>query len=185
MGKFIFITGGARSGKSSFAENMAKSHKGKILYVATGKAIDEEMEERIRLHKQQRGERFITVEGYRDIPGLLKGHIDECEVVLLDCVTIMVCNIMFDMINDWDSIDNRQSEEFEMTVAFEIQRLIEYIRVTDKTFITVTNETGMGIVPEYRSTRLYRDVSGRANQMLAKASDEAYLLVSSLPVRIK
>ncbi|MFO7637661.1 MAG: bifunctional adenosylcobinamide kinase/adenosylcobinamide-phosphate guanylyltransferase [Clostridia bacterium] len=185
MGKLIFITGGARSGKSTFAEKMAASGSDRIIYVATAKPIDEEMRERIRMHQKQRSDAFVTVEGYSGIPGLIQEAGVLAGTVLIDCITLMVCNLMFDIIPDWDDMREEQVLAFEKRVEEEITQIVQYAEETDKTVIVVTNEIGMGIVPGQASTRLYRDVAGRANQMLAGASKEAYLMVSSLPIRIK
>ncbi|MBN2853087.1 MAG: bifunctional adenosylcobinamide kinase/adenosylcobinamide-phosphate guanylyltransferase [Clostridia bacterium] len=185
MGKLIFVTGGARSGKSSFAEDTAKQNGEKVVYIATAIAFDEEMKQRIQLHRQQRPESWHTIETYQNIAEALRDYNEAFDCVLLDCVTIMVNNIMMDEITDWEQITEAEGMKVEMIAKREITSLIEYCKESDKTFIIVTNETGSGIVPYYPSSRLFRDVAGRVNQMLARASDEAYLLVSSLPVRLK
>jgi len=185
MGKLIFVTGGARSGKSSFAETTIKKVGENIIYVATALAFDEEMQQRIALHKKQRPSNWYTIEAYTNISEKIENYKGHYDGVLLDCITIMVNNIMIDEIRNWDSISIKEGDSVEKKVTMEITNLINYIKRGDKTFVIVTNEIGSGIVPVYQSSRLFRDIAGRANQILAKASDEAYLLVSSLPIRIK
>jgi len=185
MGKLIFVTGGARSGKSTFAEKTIKKAGKDIIYIATAIAFDEEMEQRIALHKKQRPSNWYTIETYKNISGKVAAYKKHYDGVLLDCITIMVNNIMMDEIVNWDKISIEEATLIEKKVTTEIKNLIDYIKKENKTFVIVTNEVGSGIVPIYQSSRLFRDVAGRANQMLAHAADEAYLLVSSLPVKIK
>jgi len=185
MGKLIFVTGGARSGKSTFAEKTIKKAGKDIIYIATAIAFDEEMKQRIALHKKQRPSNWHTIEAYKNISEKLSTYKKHYDGVLLDCITIMINNIMMDEIVNWDKISIKEATLIEKKVVVEITNLINYIKKVDKLFVIVTNEVGSGIVPIYQSSRLFRDIAGRANQILANAADEAYLLVSSLPVKIK
>lgn len=185
MGKLILVTGGARSGKSSFAENIARGLGEKILYIATSLPLDDEMKQRIQKHRERRPEWWETLEAYNKFDKLPDSVLKDKAGVILDCITIMVTNIMAEVIEDWDSIDQAKAEETEKTVEKEISGLLETVRASSVPFILVTNEVGMGIVPEYPSARVFRDIAGRVNQRLASAADKVYLCVSGIPVRIK
>lgn len=185
MGKLIYVTGGARSGKSTFAEKKVNELSNEIIYVATAIAFDDEMKFRIDLHKKQRPSSWYTIEVYKNIIDRLKQYNKNYDGVLLDCITLMVNNIMMDELEDWDNIKAEDTVNIEKRVIEEVNSIIEYTKMNDITFVIVTNEIGSGIVPIYSSTRLYRDIVGRANQLLAQAADEAYLLVSSLPISLK
>jgi len=185
MGKLILVTGGARSGKSSFAEQYARKLGENIIYIATAIPFDEEMKLRVKKHREQRPSHWETVEAYKDLDCALKYKVEGKDGALLDCITVMITNIMMDELRDWDNIKSEDMEHVEMCVNEEIKKLLSLVKSTDITFIVVTNEVGMGIVPEYPSTRLYRDIAGRANQMIAKEADEVYFCVSGIPMKIK
>lgn len=185
MGKLILVTGGARSGKSSFAEETAKKSGSNILYIATSAACDDEMKERIKRHREQRPPEWETVEAYRDMDINLEGRLDSKDAVLLDCITIMVSNIMLEKAMDWDGISQDEISTVEDKVKDEIEKLIILAKEAFIPFIIVTNELGMGVVPPYELGRAIRDIAGRANQMLAKAADEVYMCISGIPLKIK
>lgn len=179
------VTGGARSGKSSFAEDTAKKFGDNVLYIATSIPFDEEMRLRIRKHKEQRPACWETVEAYKDMDIWLEGKLEGRHAVLLDCITIMVSNIMLESSMDWDSLTHEKMVFIEEKVGQEIGKLIRVIKKHDVPFVLVTNETGMGIVPDNALSRLFRDIAGRSNQILAKEAEEVYLCVSGIPVKIK
>lgn len=185
MAKLILVTGGARSGKSSFAEETAKLFGEQILYIATAAAFDEEMKERIRRHRLQRPASWTTLEAYRDfdksLPELLMGQ----NAALLDCITVMVSNIMLEKAMDWEGLSIKEMEEVEKAVAVQVEFLLGVIRNADIPFILVTNELGMGVVPPYALGRAVRDIAGRVNQQLAREANEVYLCVSGIPLKIK
>ena len=185
MGKLILVTGGARSGKSTFAEETARKLGGNIVYIATSKACDDEMVERIKKHRAQRPKDWTTIEAYKDMDFQLKDKLKDKDAVLLDCITIMVSNLMLEKAMDWEGIPAEEIDEVEAYVKLEIEKLIKAAREAEIPFIIVTNELGMGVVPPYELGRAVRDIAGRANQMLAKAAEEVYLCVSGIPVRIK
>lgn len=185
MGKLILITGGARSGKSSFAEETAKKLGGNILYVATSIAFDEEMKDRIKKHREQRPHKWETVEAYRNLDVELEGRLDGKNAVLLDCITVMVSNLMLEKSMDWEGIGTEEIEAAEKRAGLEIEKLLRTIASVEIPFIVVTNELGMGVVPPTVLGRAIRDIGGRANQLLARTADEVYLCVSGIPVRIK
>ncbi len=185
MGKLILITGGARSGKSTYAEEIAFSLGEKILYIATAIACDDEMKERVRRHKLRRPDSWVTLEGFRSFDKSLPPVVEGRDAVLLDCITNMVSNIMLQKAMDWDSLSTEDVIEAEKDVDTEVDKLLDVIGKTELTFILVTNELGMGVVPPSALGRAVRDIAGRTNQKLARAADEVYLCVSGIPVRIK
>lgn len=185
MGKIIYITGGARSGKSSFGEKLAKSFDKNKIYIATSKIWDEEMQDRVEKHKIQRGTDWITLEAHRDLDKVLEEYQSQEFVVLLDCVTNMVSNLMLSEERDWDNINIKDVNSIEKDIQTEIEKLISFAKSFKGTTILVSNELGMGLVPAYPLGRYFRDIAGRINQYLAKESDEAYLIVSGMEVKLK
>lgn len=189
MGKIIYVTGGARSGKSSFSENKAKEYKEKKkIYIATGIPYDKEMKDRIEKHKIQRGDNWETIEAYEDIIQKIEEKIDKVNknIILLDCITNMVANLMLDYEKEWDNIEVHRVDYIEIKILNEIKKIIEYIKEKGNIeAIFVSNEVGMGLVPPYPLGRHFRDIAGRINQVIGKESDEAYLLFSGIEVRLK
>jgi adenosylcobinamide kinase/adenosylcobinamide-phosphate guanylyltransferase len=185
MGRLILVTGGARSGKSSFAEEKARYFGQRILYIATAVAMDEEMKERIRRHRLQRPSEWETLEAFRDFDVSLPELLKDRDAVLLDCITVMVSNIMLQKAMDWEDLSVDDINEVEKEVMLQVELLLSIIQTTENPFILVTNELGMGVVPPYALGRAVRDIAGRVNQVLARSADEVYLCVSGIPVRIK
>ena len=181
MGKLIFVTGGARSGKSTFAEELAARSEN-VTYIATAVAFDEEMRARIRHHKERRPAHWGTVEQYKDLGRVLS---DLSGTVLLDCVTVMLTNLMMDMPVDWEKPSAEDAQRAEDSIRGQIDGIVSAAKTRSGTLIVVTNELGMGLVPMTPFGRIFRDVAGRVNQGLAAQADEAYLLVSGIPVRLK
>ncbi|MGL4425699.1 MAG: bifunctional adenosylcobinamide kinase/adenosylcobinamide-phosphate guanylyltransferase, partial [Cetobacterium sp.] len=179
MGKIIYVTGGARSGKSCFAEKKVfQTNKNKI-YIATGIAFDEEMKSRVNFHKIQRGEDWKTIESYKNLPDQLESYKMSESVVLLDCLTNFVTNNMIlDRDINWDNISQNDLFKLEEEIKRELQKLIDFIKESLLDIVIVSNEVGMGLVPEYPLGRYFRDIAGRMNQLVAKESHEAYLIVS-------
>jgi adenosylcobinamide kinase/adenosylcobinamide-phosphate guanylyltransferase len=181
--KSILLIGGARSGKSSYAEELARQIGGEVLFVATAEARDEEMRRRIEVHKKSRPSHWHTLEAPCRVGGCIADFNDKFDVVVLDCVTLLVNNILCQhMETQGEDIDEKMVEQ---DVKSEISAIIECVQKNQATYIMVTNEVGEGIIPLGASTRIYRDVLGRANQMLARAADEVYLMVAGIPLRIK
>lgn len=185
MGKLILVTGGARSGKSSYAESLLKDFEEDILYVATSIPFDEEMKLRVQKHKEQRPASWVTFEGYRNFDETLTDVLRGKKGMLLDCITNMVTNLMLEKCEDEDNITKEEIIKTEEYVQKEIDKLINVVQNSPQTFIAVTNEVGMGLVPEYPLGRLFRDMAGRANQTLAKEAEEVYFCVSGIAMRIK
>lgn len=185
MTRLILVTGGARSGKSTFAEEKAKEFGDKVLYVATSKAIDDEMEQRIAKHRAQRPSEWDTLEEYKNFDTSLVNIIEDKDAVLLDCITIMISNLMLDECFDWENLTRARVDEIESVIEHQIEKLISISKMTQIPFILVTNEVGLGVVPPSAMGRDFRDIAGRMNQLLAKVSDEVYFCVSGIPMKIK
>lgn len=174
------ISGGARSGKSSFAESLYKGQTD-VVYIATSRITDKEMEERIALHRSNRPEIWRTFEGNYD----LTHAIGQETHYLLDCVTVLISNIMFDRTKDCDYISNALQKEVETAVLHELRALIDEINIRDYSLTLVSNEVGSGIVPDNHISRVFRDIQGRINQYLGALSDEVYLVCCGIPVKVK
>lgn len=185
MGKIVFVTGGARSGKSTFAEKYCTEKSDNLGYIATGVAFDEEMIDRIKKHKQQRGEAWTTYEKPMNVEEDLEEILATHRIVLMDCLTIYVTNYMFSKELDFNEISVNTINEIEEEIKASLNRIIEIANNSDSTLVIVSNEIGLGIVPENRMARVYRDYIGRANQICASKSEEAYMIISTIPLRLK
>ena len=177
MAELTLILGGARSGKSSYGERLAQSLGSDVLFVATAQPFDEEMAARIERHRQSRPSYWHTLEAPKNIGVVLGG--ESAAVVLLDCITLLVSNVLLEM-----------GDELEETVAqtavdAELDALLEKLAAWEGHWIVISNEVGLGIVPENRLARIYRDVLGRVNQRLAAAASKVILLAAGLPLIIK
>lgn len=185
VGKVVFITGGARSGKSSFAESLLAG-KDNVLYVATGVGFDDEMKDRISRHRAQRNPAWKTFEGYRDLAHALMNELRDFDYIILDCITIMVSNFMvLDAGVDWDYAGNAAVEAIEKIIRHEIESFLEMAENFKGETILVSNEIGMGIVPAVPLGRHYRDIAGKINQVIAARADDVFLMVSGIPLKIK
>ena len=169
--RIIFIMGGARSGKSTYALKDASTVSGNKAYIATAEALDEEMRERIEKHKKQRGTDWDTYEEPLRIAEVIQETEGKYTAIVIDCLTLWLSNIMHSGFN----------------ITQEITNLIEILRVSHHTsrIYIVSNEVGMGIVPENDMARGFRDIAGILNQKVAEVSDEVYLLVAGIPIHIK
>jgi adenosylcobinamide kinase/adenosylcobinamide-phosphate guanylyltransferase len=168
--RIIFIMGGARSGKSTFALKEASKIPGKKAYIATAEALDEEMQQRIENHRRQRGDEWITHEESLKIADLFKEIKDKYDVILIDCLTLWLSNVM----------------HADLNIEAEIERLISSLVSPPLSLMyIVSNEVGMGIVPDHKLSREFRDMAGILNQKVAEIADEVYLMVSGIPVRMK
>lgn len=173
------ILGGARSGKSSHALKLARDTGKSVTFIATAQALDEEMSARIEKHRAERPAHWQTLE----LPAHLAEHLGQIksEVVILDCVTLLVSNLLMQFTDD-DRVDEPR---FLQTVQDEIQALLAAIGTSKQHWIIVSNEVGLGLVPAYPLGRIYRDALGWANQRLAQAADSVLLMVAGIPVQIK
>jgi len=181
--RITLITGGVRSGKSSFAQELALKSAQSVLFVATAEAGDEEMRQRIEEHKRARPESWQTLETRTRIGSQIAQQIGEAKTVVIDCITLLVNNVFSK--HGGHSGGEIDAELLEKEVMAEIGELVRCMGEVQADFIIVTNEVGLGIVPADRMSRLYRDLLGRANQTLARHADEVYLMVSGLPLRLK
>jgi adenosylcobinamide kinase/adenosylcobinamide-phosphate guanylyltransferase len=170
--KMIFITGGCRSGKSRYALDYANQHFSKKLYLATCEALDEEMAQRIEHHKKMRGPEWQTVEEPIEIVEKIRQYGDKVEVILLDCITLWLSNLLI----KWND---------DLRVMEEVNQLIDTIKQSQTFFIMVSNEVGMGIVPAEPLSRRFRDLSGMANQKIAETADTVIFTVSGIPIFLK
>jgi len=177
MARTIFITGGARSGKSRFAELLALGFGSPLCYLATAQALDGEMTERIRRHCQRRGDAWQTIEEPLQLRQALLDNDGLHKAILIDCLTLWITNLLL--------LDEEPGEETEERIQEEINQLAETLKGTKTPVIIVSNEVGMGIVPEHRLGRIFRDIAGQANQTMAAAADEAWLVASGIPLRLK
>ncbi len=181
--KNILIIGGARSGKSHFAQELALKPGKPVLFVATAVAGDEEMQQRIEEHRRARPVAWSTLEVTTHVGNEILQKIGGAQMVIVDCITLLLSNI-FSQYTDQTG-EQIDVPLIEKEVTREIGELIECISRLDASFIMVTNEVGMGLVPANKMGRLYRDLLGKATQLLAEQADEVYLMVAGLPVPIK
>ena len=178
MAPLILITGGSRSGKSAFAQQLAEQIKGGRLFVATCPYTDSEMAERIRRHRQDRqGRGWQSVEEPVQLIQCLTEN-SAAGTVLIDCLTLWVNNLMFAAQQQQQAITEDQVEELA-------EQLGQAARMHKGTVIMVTNEVGLGIVPDNPMARLYRDLVGRCNQVIARAADRVFLVSCGIPQQIK
>jgi len=165
----LLVLGGARSGKSRFAQGRAEALAGELVYVATAQAFDEEMRERIVLHRADRGPRWSTVDAPLELAETITACSSPETVVLVDCLTLWASNLML--------------AERDMAAATE--GLIRAVSVALGPVIMVANEVGLGIVPDNALARRFRDVAGEINQKMAVAADEVVMIFSGLPLVLK
>ena len=176
--KLIVVTGGARSGKSLFAEEYMTSCSGRKSYVATAQILDEEMKERVAEHRRRRPEDWQTLEISSGLSAAFPAVLEQADAVLVDCLTLYLSNYLF-------AHETAGDEEILQGALQEMENIVGAVRQTeDKTVIFVTNELGCGIVPMSHISRLYRDVVRKVNQYAAGQADEVYWTVCGIPVEI-
>lgn len=187
MSKIILVTGGARSGKSTFGEKTVVSIGKNIGYIATAKVTDSDMAARIKHHQQSRPSHWPTFEIYKDYDQLNdQAEFKACDTLIFDCVTIAITNCMFDDLTmDYDHCTQEEIVQVEALVKKELEGLLNLVRKNEQNLVMVTNEVGLGLVPPYRLGNIFRDIAGRMNQFLAQEADEVYFIVSGLPLTLK
>lgn len=171
MSGIIFVLGGARSGKSSFALKQAGKFK-KVAFAATCQGLDSEMRQRISRHKSDRPKNWKTFENYADLPGLIRKNGDGFDVMIIDCLTLWVSGLMM----------KRKSPDYIEKEALKVMAALRAARCKG---IIVSNEVGLGIVPKNKLARSFRDTAGRINQLVAERSDEVFFMVSGLEMKVK
>ena len=169
----MLVIGGARSGKSSFALDLCNNLEGKRYFIATAQAFDDEMEDRIKQHQVERGNEWETIEETVDICERIKEIDSDDVIVLIDCLTLWLSNLYMKYESDVDRVYD------------DIERLVETVSKIKGRLVLVSNEVGMGIVPENKLARLYRDASGAMNRKIAEKSDKVVINFAGLPVVLK
>jgi adenosylcobinamide kinase/adenosylcobinamide-phosphate guanylyltransferase len=177
MAHISFITGGARSGKSSFAEKTALKFGAPLGYMATAQTLDNEMDERVRRHRERRGAEWTTIEEPLHLSQALARCDGQYQAILVDCVTLWLSNLLFKYEDAGELSDERIFED--------LQRLKSTLQGMVTPVILVSNEVGMGIVPDNSLARMFRDIVGTANQTLAAAADEVHVVISGIPLKLR
>lgn len=180
----ILILGGARSGKSRYAQKLAVELGERVLFAATGEARDDEMRQRINEHRRSRPPSWRILELPINVGRGIVAGIGDAQVVILDCLTLLVSNVIGECSakSDPEAVDGRLLQE---TFDMQLGELLEAIDAVGASCLIVSNEVGMGLVPVNRLGRLYRDLLGRANQAVAGRADEVYLMVAGIPMQLK
>jgi adenosylcobinamide kinase / adenosylcobinamide-phosphate guanylyltransferase len=186
--RMVLVIGGARSGKSSFAQSMAADSGRRVCFLATAEARDSEMSERIQRHRLNRPADWKTLELEEGIH--LGRFPEDVDTVLFDCFTVYAANLMAANGLDWEAEDEDLLSEDDV-MAFmdrteaEALRTLDEVRKRVETLIVVSNEVGTGLVPPFRLGRIFRDLAGRLNQKMAQRADEVFLVSAGLPLRLK
>ncbi len=179
MGQITLLLGGARSGKSSYAQRFAEESGKSVTYLATAQDLDDEMSARIQKHKSERPAHWQTLE----IPLDVAAHVGEIksDLVILDCMTLLTTNLLMNFEKD-ELVDE---DPFTEAVYKEVADLLAVIRAGQSDWIIISNEIGLGLVPPYQMGRVYRDLLGWANQRLASEADKVLFLVAGIPMTVK
>ncbi|MCI6232188.1 MAG: bifunctional adenosylcobinamide kinase/adenosylcobinamide-phosphate guanylyltransferase [Selenomonas sp.] len=179
--RLVLVTGGARSGKSSFAERYVAAHGERIAYIATAQIFDDEMRYRVKLHRARRPAAWQTYEAPFDAENAIAEAAKTHDALLFDCLTVylsnLLCQLPEEQLKDEDAVYKLAQDA--------AQKLILAAQASGALCVFVTNEVGAGIVPENALARLYRDIAGLTNQAFARAAEEVYLTVSGIPVELK
>lgn len=178
--KLTFILGGARSGKSAYAQELAQKCGNTVLYVATATAGDDEMKERIQAHRAERPTDWRTLEAPLNVAEAIQQELTQqpANIVLLDCMTLLATNVILEL------PENASQKEADDALKSEVDALLACIKRSNAQWIIVSNEVGLGLVPPYPLGRIYRDALGRANQQLAKHADRVIMMVAGIPATI-
>ncbi|MFN3333065.1 MAG: bifunctional adenosylcobinamide kinase/adenosylcobinamide-phosphate guanylyltransferase [Caldilinea sp.] len=180
MGRLTLILGGARSGKSSYAEAQAATTAGAVLYIATAEAWDDEMRARIAAHRSQRPTHWRTVEAPRQTGAAIAAALTpDVTCVVVDCITLLASNVVLAL------PEGASADDATAALMTEVDSLLAVRAQSDADWFVVSNEVGLGIVPAYPLGRVYRDALGRANQRLAAAADRVLFMVAGLPMTVK
>ena len=185
MSKLIVVLGGAKSGKSSFAEEIVASLGGlDVTYIATSQPRDNEMVERIQHHQNSRPQEWTTVEEPKEVSQAMN-KLTSGSVVLLDCLTVLISNLLLQDEELGEEDYDFSGQAREKLIMAEIKNILQQAEEKDLTLVVVSNEVGQGLVPPYKLGRVYRDIVGRANKLIASKAEEVYITYAGLPVEIK
>ena len=178
----ILVTGGGKSGKSRFAEELVQKAGENILYIATAEAVDAEMKHRIELHQQRRPEGWKTHEGYVALEKVVQEN-SNVDGILLDCVTVWLTNLCF----YFGGFEEAQMDYvmIRKSILAEVEKFIISVNEATTSVVLVTNEIGLGLVPGTKFSRFFRDLAGEINERLAKEAEYVYFVVSGIPLQIK
>lgn len=182
MAEITLFIGGARSGKSALAEDMAATYGSRVVYVATAGVWDEEMARRVALHRSRRPRDWQTIEETHNLVGILSARLDGAAAVMVDCLTLWATNLMLDPDLPHPGAGNKDKEAYIIQQAGELAAVAATCSVP---VILVTNEVGTGIVPGNSQARLFRDVAGGVNRSIAARADRVIWTVAGIPVEIK
>jgi len=185
MGKLVFITGGARSGKSRFAEMLAHRHPGRVCYIATAVIADEEMARRVALHRRRRPPEWDTLECEGSLIASLHQAAQDHNLLLVDCLTLYLARFLPSDLSQDTPLHNELEEKVHKQVDEEIAAIIATVHGVAADVIIVSNEVGSGLVPPYPAGRLFRDLMGYANQILAREAEFAYIVIAGIPIDLK
>jgi adenosylcobinamide kinase/adenosylcobinamide-phosphate guanylyltransferase len=172
QGSVTLVLGGVRSGKSRYAQQLAEQW-GRVVFVATGKITDDEMRAKIENHRESRPKEWLTVEEPLELSKALREHELNCDVIIVDCLTIFAANVLEAEGEDDSAIERR------------VEALCATLRETQCKVLLVSNEVGSGVVPAYPAGRRFRDLLGEINQRVARVSDDVVLMVAGLPLALK
>lgn len=179
MSNITLILGGARSGKSFHAQELAEQSGKSVTFLATAQALDGEMTARIQRHRAERPVHWETLEIRLGIAAHLERI--QSEVVILDCITLLVTNLLMQFVKD-DLVDEAP---FIQAVQKEMEELLSALRTKDQHWLVISNEVGLGLVPPYQMGRVYRDGLGWANQRLAREAEKVLFMVAGIPMVVK
>lgn len=182
MGDITFIIGGARSGKSNYAQELAQRRGGSVVFIATAEALDEEMAQRIKKHQSTRPGSWCTVEIPYDLAQYLNKDPIKADIVILDCLTLLVSNILMRHSKD---IDNPPEKIVLEKCKSEVKEILLTIEKGRADWIIVSNEVGMGLVPSHPAGRIFRDLLGEMNKMVAQKADEVLMMLVGIPLRLQ
>lgn len=181
--RLIVIGGGVRSGKSRLAVELALQLGQQRAFVATARAFDDEMRERIDAHQRERQGRFTTFEAPRNLAQIARA-MPSFDVILVDCLTIYVSNLLLE-VSDIEKLDGAQLRRLEEVAIAELTEGVRELRQKARHLVFVTNEVGMGVVPVSRLGRVFRDLAGRVNQSIASEANEVWWCALGIPLRLK
>jgi len=185
MGKLILVLGGARSGKSTYAQKLAgetTTGSNRVAYVATGVSCDDEMWARVEQHRRSRPSGWATIEAPTEVAQVIKKAGEEYAVMIVDCLTTLITNWLAER----GQLEPTESMvELEKAILGRVKDLTRAAEGARATVIVVSNEVGLGVVPAFKAGRVFRDLAGLANQLVAHEADEVYVMWAGIPQKIK